>query len=549
MELNKLIPAEFKVGQHIKLFTIDGKTETIYEFIYIDNNKFILISLPKSPLLPNEVLKSINSQWNIDEFIDFEVCRNNNTVTQGKNLSIYKTGRVKKIQLINPHFPEDIDNLNKKKSNKIIVSVVIFLILILAIAYFFVIRPILEKTNRETAYIVADTVTLYNTPTNSIDNNKIGKLCYGNEIQIINKKDEWLYVYSNDLQLKGYIQTQYVLNKTRFLELNEIFYNKKAYKQIRSQNNIEVLINYFKRNDFNNKEKWYFRASAEGTGLHTSCIVDLTENKKDEFICMISNQDKSEYRLFIYSFDNDGKPKLIYEEEIRTSLTNILKIEKGSHKQKWNIKNFFYNSKKYEYLPTDGFSIKFSEYQEYVYYYNGKTITKELVNEKEIIASSKFIIVDKETLTLFLYSYNGSLLSKYDITVGVNYGDKQKGGDNKTPEGVFNIISIEDASGWFWDFKNDNLGPIKAFGNYFMRLKTPVNNSVGIHGSHDTISIKKRASHGCIRMRNEDLDDLRSQIRVGTVVAILPSAHDIFANKDTLNIIDEMIAKQYDYGN
>lgn len=43
---------------------------------------------------------------------------------------------------------------------------------------------------------------------------------------------------------------------------------------------------------------------------------------------------------------------------------------------------------------------------------------------------------------------------------------------------------------------------------------------IGIHGTHDPQSIGTDASEGCIRLHNEDLQELRSVVKVGTVVEI-----------------------------
>lgn len=48
-------------------------------------------------------------------------------------------------------------------------------------------------------------------------------------------------------------------------------------------------------------------------------------------------------------------------------------------------------------------------------------------NKIEKIANAKFIIVDKESMSLKLFDYTGSVLNSYGISCGKNLGDKQKG--------------------------------------------------------------------------------------------------------------------------
>lgn len=44
---------------------------------------------------------------------------------------------------------------------------------------------------------------------------------------------------------------------------------------------------------------------------------------------------------------------------------------------------------------------------------------------------------------------------------------------------------------------------------------------VGLHGTNDPASVGKRASHGCIRMLNSDIDKLVPQLPLGTPIEIL----------------------------
>lgn len=161
-----------------------------------------------------------------------------------------------------------------------------------------------------------------------------------------------------------------------------------------------------------------------------------------------------------------------------------------------------------------------------LYLWHNKT-----VNE---IRGSTFVIIDKSNYTLKLFKYTGELIQESKIAYGKNAGNKRKVGDLKTPEGVFNILSVEDASEWEHDFKDDTLGKIKgAYGPYFIRLNVPGQKGIGIHGTHDNNSIGTRASEGCIRMKNEELLELVKKINSSSVVAIIPGVEDQLKNIDS----------------
>ena len=132
------------------------------------------------------------------------------------------------------------------------------------------------------------------------------------------------------------------------------------------------------------------------------------------------------------------------------------------------------------------------------------------------------IVIDKQQLTLTLIGARGDTLKTYRIACAVNYGNKTRRGDHKTPEGEFRINQILNARGIPHDF-NDGKGPVKnAYGPWFLRLDVPGFNDIGIHGTHLPESIGTRCTEGCIRMTNEDIKDLKSKVKLGTKVTILP---------------------------
>ena len=57
------------------------------------------------------------------------------------------------------------------------------------------------------------------------------------------------------------------------------------------------------------------------------------------------------------------------------------------------------------------------------------------------------------------------------------------------------------------------------FGGHFMQLSVPWG-IYGIHGTNEPSSIGQAASHGCIRMHNENAAELYGMITLGTPVAI-----------------------------
>lgn len=174
----------------------------------------------------------------------------------------------------------------------------------------------------------------------------------------------------------------------------------------------------------------------------------------------------------------------------------------------------------------------------------GTFLTANLASADE----QHLIKVHKQSYTLELFEEGNAVpLKVYGVAVAKNPGDKQMTGDNRTPTswgsavaiparyagaamGVpstqvpFVVEEICDASYWTHDF-GDGKGVIEgAYGPWFISLDTGWI-GIGIHGTHDPASIGAMASESCIRLRNEDVAELKQLIYgpakgVGTRVII-----------------------------
>ena len=153
------------------------------------------------------------------------------------------------------------------------------------------------------------------------------------------------------------------------------------------------------------------------------------------------------------------------------------------------------------------------------------TIYSDVVNKNNC-----FILISKPEYRLYVCEVvDGDTIKRvhYPVCVGKAKGQKQKKGDMKTPEctfeNPFSITEIVDASKWTHDF-GDGRGSILSYGNWFMRLKTPGHSGIGIHGiTNNESSVPGRGSEGCIRLRDDDLIQLKENYAfVGMKVVILP---------------------------
>ncbi len=97
----------------------------------------------------------------------------------------------------------------------------------------------------------------------------------------------------------------------------------------------------------------------------------------------------------------------------------------------------------------------------------------------------------------------------YDVAVGKS--------STPTPEGTFAIINRVPHPTWYGPQGVVGPGKNNPLGSRWMGLSVK---GYGIHGTNVPSSIGKAASHGCIRMRQSDLEELFELVSVGTTVEL-----------------------------
>ncbi|MCC5638352.1 L,D-transpeptidase [Nostoc sp. CHAB 5844] len=94
-----------------------------------------------------------------------------------------------------------------------------------------------------------------------------------------------------------------------------------------------------------------------------------------------------------------------------------------------------------------------------------------------------------------------------------------------TPIGNFRVRTMLENPTWINPFTGKAIpggDPENPLGNYWIGFWTNGKNWVGFHGTPNPDSVGKAASHGCIRMYNNDVKELFNQISLGTPVIVEP---------------------------
>lgn len=143
-----------------------------------------------------------------------------------------------------------------------------------------------------------------------------------------------------------------------------------------------------------------------------------------------------------------------------------------------------------------------------------------------------FIIVDKGKMNVELYDKFGRLKKSYRCACGKNYGNKRSKGDCRTPEGFFRAGSVKNSEDWHYtDEKGRRSENPGQYGPRFIRIITPGFSSTGIHGTDAPWSIGGRRSHGCVRIKNENILELAKFVAKGMPIIVLPGPKDRKVNE------------------
>jgi len=105
---------------------------------------------------------------------------------------------------------------------------------------------------------------------------------------------------------------------------------------------------------------------------------------------------------------------------------------------------------------------------------------------------------------------DGRVVKIYSVAVGK--------ASTPSPRGSFRIASRVQHPTWYQPGKAVGPGSANPLGTRWMGLGYK---GYGIHGTNMPLSIRKAASHGCIRMRNRDVEDLFNRIEVGDAVELI----------------------------
>ena len=113
---------------------------------------------------------------------------------------------------------------------------------------------------------------------------------------------------------------------------------------------------------------------------------------------------------------------------------------------------------------------------------------------------------------------DGNVVARYPVAVGAE--------DSPSPTGEFRIVNRVSNPTYYRPGTIIPTGKDNPVGTRWLGLSQK---GYGIHGTNAPGSIGQAASHGCIRLRNRDVERLFARVRVGDVVEIRGERDDEIA--------------------
>lgn len=116
-----------------------------------------------------------------------------------------------------------------------------------------------------------------------------------------------------------------------------------------------------------------------------------------------------------------------------------------------------------------------------------------------------------------VYVYRGDAVeTSFPVAIGRSGWD--------TPTGEFRVFSMLEDPGWTNPFTDEVFppGPENPLGERWIAFWTDGTNQIGFHGTPNRDSVGQAASHGCIRLYNEDVRELYQLVGIGTPVTVEP---------------------------
>lgn len=146
----------------------------------------------------------------------------------------------------------------------------------------------------------------------------------------------------------------------------------------------------------------------------------------------------------------------------------------------------------------------------------GQLFSRETTRAAELSAESSAQLVLSLSQRALEVRYADQPTVRYEVAVGQ--------ADWQTPTGEFHVVNKIENPAWQHPITKDEVpsGPDNPLGSRWIGFWSDGQAQIGFHGTNQEELIGEAVSHGCVRMRNQDIQDLYQRVEVGTAVKVEP---------------------------
>ncbi|NDJ16758.1 L,D-transpeptidase family protein [Myxacorys almedinensis A] len=143
------------------------------------------------------------------------------------------------------------------------------------------------------------------------------------------------------------------------------------------------------------------------------------------------------------------------------------------------------------------------------------TSTRSQPIASPIPTSDSKLVVDLSDRKVYFYK-NEILKKSYPVAIG------QEGWE--TPTGSFKVFQKYENPVWQHPITGEVIPPgdRNPLGKWWLGFHNHSNLLIGFHGTPHESLLGEAVSHGCLRMRNADIETLAQHIELGTLVIVRP---------------------------
>lgn len=338
-------------------------------------------------------------------------------------------------------------------------------------------------------------------------------------IHVIEAQLQYNIVYTKKVSLKWFFSTDTVPPPIIVNERNNVIASRNPNLALKGKT--EPLSQLRAR--FNKKVPVMFRSDKSG-----GFLLSITGLKKKNQVLLEAKDRAGNVTKRKFTAIIDTKPPVIKKispdhgtlifSASEHKLTVLLKdsesgVSRASMKINGNLAKTTFNKNRDELTHDETFK-KDGKYEAEIKVYDvaGNKLTKKWHFEVD----TSLIVVDQSDFKLYFYKAD-KRLKTLDVAVGMPTWP--------TPNGNWKVVNKQSMPAWYnphtsWSASMPHMippGPSNPLGLRAIYLSAP---GIRIHGTSAYYSIGRRASHGCIRVRNPEIVEFFPMVKVGTPVLI-----------------------------